>query len=544
MNPPQDHAANPEHDNTNADKKMENTLMNEPNNKVHTLSPAGSPNLAEQQWYEEDSINLVDLWLELVKHRKIIFASIALALLAGFLIAFLLPQKYQYTTSIEIGYTANKTSGGLERVLIDDPKTVLDKLTSSYIPQAQQQYAVEHPNDAIPAIKANTSKGSRLITLEGKGPEKQTKTFIVLLQAVLDNLLSDHQRVTDLTRAGLQAQIDKAKLALAEQEDPRTLQVKINDLNAKLNAARVAHEKLRNPRVLEGPQQTLKASLQKAEMALDKLRDPRFFAASKQVIEAKIVRSQKQLSDMQDQAELTKARYKRLSETDTLLKKQISELETQIAATLKHRQQALNGLQSEASAMTMLLVDNEIQQNRLRLASLEERLYIKQQDLRQELEDKLAANQREQGVQQQHLTQLDGDLKRVTLENERQQILQLTQIEKLKGDLERLALSNQRAQQLDAPRINQLEAQLAKLKADHQRTLISQQQNIRLLEAQLQGLAETRALAPPMKSLQPTGPRKSLIIILSLILGLLLGIFAAFFISFLGKVKQQASVSG
>ncbi|HEC19051.1 MAG TPA: hypothetical protein ENI97_06865 [Gammaproteobacteria bacterium] len=525
-------------------KRMEATAMQDATNKVRTLSPVDPTHPNEPQWYEEDSINLVDLWLELIKHRRIIFAAVTLALLGGLLVAFLLPQKYTYTTSIEIGYSAEDSDGGITRTPIDNPETVLAKLKESYIPLTLQTYARQHPNDAgMYSLEARVAKGSKLITLEGKGPETLSTTYIQLLQGVLDNLLADHQRITGLSRANLQTQIDKARLALAELEDPRTLQVKIDALNTKLNEAEVNFEKLSDPRVLEGPLLALRAKLQKAEQTLEQLRDPRFFAATRQVIETKIARSKKHLSDMQDQAKLIKARYQRVDETDALLKKQITELQEQIASSLQRRQQALDGLQGEASAMTMLMVDNEIQQNRLRLANLEERLYISQPDQRQKLEDQLAANLREQGVQRQLLGQFESDLQRVILENQQQQALQTTTIKKLKGDLQRLKLTNQRAQQLDKPRVAQIKAKIAKLRADHERALSAQRQNIQLLQARLNGLAETHALTPPMQSMRPTGPGKAVIIVLSLLLGLMLGVFAAFFASFLDKVRQQTKPS-
>jgi hypothetical protein len=507
--------------------------------KLHELSPAPPPPIREQ-WYKEDSINLVDLWLELVRYRNILFMSTALALIAGLAIALFTPNKYSYSTAIEIGSNAEETGNGLKHALIDNPETVLAKLMESYIPLALQHYTAQYPDDKFTYnLKAYIPKGSQLIVLEGQGPENMANRYIELLQNVLDNLVTDHRRVTELARTHLQTGIDTAKLSMTELEDPRTLQVEINILDSQLNEARITYEKLRDPLVLKGMQQGIETTLQRAEMELEKLRDPRFFAATKQVIETKLARTKKHLIDMQDRAELIKSRYQRLDETNNLLKKQITELEAQITTTLQRRQQALSGLQNEASAMTMLMVDNEIQQNRLRLAELEERLYIKQQDLRQELEDRLAANQREQGVQQQQLTQLEGDLERLVLENARQQTLQLTHIGTLKGDLKRLTLSNQRAQQLEAPRANQLEEQLAKLRADHARKLTAQRQNIHLLETQLQAQEATRALTAPMQSTLPISTGKLTIIALSLILGLFIGLFAAFFAGFLRRARQQ-----
>lgn len=517
-----------------------NTLHELPSSIPTPTTAASPPPMLGPMWYEEDSISLIDLWLELAKYRALIFGSIALTLVIGLLVAFLLPEKYNYTTSIEIGYSTNQTGKVLERTPIDNPQTVLAKLTTNYIPQARQHYATQYPQDiAPPEIKVRIPKGSQLIILESKGPEDKAKIFIALLQAALDKLFMDHQRVTDLARADLQTSIDKAGLVLAERQDPRSLQVDIDEFTRKLNNARVNHDELHDPRVLKGLQKETLEMLQKAGMKLKKLRDPRFFAATKQEVETKLSRTNKRLIDLRGQAALITSRYQRTDKTDDLLKKQIGELVTQINAALQARHQALEGLQTEASAMTMLMIDNEIQQNRLRLATLEERLYIQQQDLRQTLEDRLAANQREQSVQQQLFTQLQDELNRLTLENTYQQTQQLNHIEQLNGDLERQTLRNQRAQQLAAPHIAQLEAQLAKLQADHQRKLIAAQQDVNLLKSRLQGLTKTRALSPPMQSLKPTGPSKILIMALTLVLGLLIGVFAAFFASFLSKVRQH-----
>ncbi len=75
--------------------------------------------------------------------------------------------------------------------------------------------------------------------------------------------------------------------------------------------------------------------------------------------------------------------------------------------------------------------------------------------------------------------------------------------------------------------------------ADNQRAQKAQQDDIAKLEIQLVNLRETRALLPPMRSPEPTGPGKALVVLLSLVLGLMLGVFAAFFTEFLSKVRGQ-----
>ena len=415
--------------------------MKDAANKVHDFSAPAPITLPPQQWQEEDSINLIDLWLELAKHRAVIFGAIAIALIAGLLVAFLLPQKYSYTTGIEIGSTLEENGSGGTVRLIDKPETVLAKVKESYIPQTQREFRAAHPtNNSLYKIDVRAPKNSQLIVLETKGTENNSAIYLDHLQGVTDKLVNDHQRVMNIYQGRLNNQLALAKIKL------------------------------------------------------DELSNPRMLAVPRQELESTLANNQKKLIDLQDQTKLIKSRHLRLDDIDALLKQQINDLEAQIKSAFSQRQKAIGNMKNESAAMAMLLIDNEIQQNRLHLAELRERLHIDQQNLRQELEDKIASNRRQQNVQDKV-------------------------IGKNQSELNRLATGNELAQQ-------------------------RQKQEITKLETLLNNIQPTRAVTPPMQSLQPTGPGKSIIIILALILGLLLGVFAAFFASFLSKAKLQAAQAG
>ena len=412
--------------------------MKDAANKVHDLSVSAPITLPPQQWQEEDSINLIDLWLELAKHRAVIFGSIAIALIAGLLVAFLLPQKYSYSTTIEIGSTLEENGSGGTVRLIETSETVLAKIKESYIPLIQQEFRAAHPMDeSLYKIDVRAPKNSQLIVLEAKGTKNNSAIYLDHLQGVTGKLVHDHQRVMNIYQGRLNNQLALAKIKL------------------------------------------------------DELSDPRMLAVPRQELENTLANNQKKLIDLQDQTKLIKSRHLRLDDIDALLKQQINDLEAQIKSTFSQRQKAIGNMKNESAAMAMLLIDNEIQQNRLHLAKLQERLQVGQQNLRQELEEKIAANLRQQNVQDKVIS-------------------------KNQSELNRLATGNERAQQ-------------------------RQKQEITKLETLLNNIQPTQAVTPPMQSLQPTGPGKSIIIILALILGLLLGIFAAFFASFLNKVKLQTA---
>ena len=437
-----------------------------------------------EPWHEEDSISLIDLWMVLSRRRAVIFAALALALIAGLLAALLMPAKYGYTTAIEIGTKPLKEGGTAP---IEAPETVLAKINESYIPQSLEDYLEKHGDEDSYKVEGRIPKGSGLIVLEAKAPEDKGPAYLAIMQGIIDKVEADHRRISDVTRVGLETQLAKAVLELSSLTDPSTLEVQ---------------------------KRALERKLLKARLELERLKDPRTLALPKKELETRKAIAEKALADLRDKEDLLKTRYQRLDEVDKLLKEQIHDLRAQIDTALKRRSQAIGNLKSEASAMTMLMIDNELQQNRARLAALEERLFIKQQDTRDQLADQIASTQRQYAIQRESITKIDQEL-------------------------EKLILDNQRAQKLQTPQVRELEEQMRKLIADHERKIQRQKQTIQQLQARLANLQSTRALSPPLQSLEPTGPGKKVILVLSLFLGLFLGVFAAFFAEFLAKVREQ-----
>jgi len=169
--------------------------------------------------------------------------------------------------------------------------------------------------------------------------------------------------------------------------------------------------------------------------------------------------------------------------------------------------------------MAMLMLDNETQQNRLRLANLEERLFIDQKNERETLENKLEDNRREQEVQRKVL-------------------------EKTQGELVKLSVENKRDQEAKSPEIAVLKEKIAKLEADNRRAVEAQKETVRDLGTKIKNLRETRALLPPVASVESIGPGKFFIVVLSIVLGGLLGIFAAFLAEFINKAREAARTVG
>ena len=343
-----------------------------------------SPPIHEQNlpaYYQEDEINLVDLWLVLEK-RKLVLVGVAVAcVLAGLLYAVVVPRSYQYSTSIEIGTRLS----GTELTVMESPETVLAKVKESYIPLAQQDNLVTYPElKSVVEIDVRVPKGSQIIVLSSKGPEDEGDIHKALQQSVVGMLKKDHGRIVDVLRKETEILQHRAVAKLEELRDAATLLI---------------------------------------------------------------------------------SNEKRLGDTAKLLTKQSAEVRKDLIRAEKNQQRAIKEATDEAKAMTLLMLDSQIQRQRNRLAQLDERLQIKLIDSRDRLKKSVADNRRAQ---------------------------------------------------------------------------VNQQDTISKLEIELANLRETRALFPPMRSPKPSGPGKTLIVLLSLVLGLILGLFAAFFAEFLSKARIQA----
>jgi len=442
-------------------------------------------------YYQEDEISLVDLWLVLVKRKKVILLTISAMLLVGLLYVLIVPKKYLFHTTVEIGTTLVRSGDGMVTQLIDSPNTVIAKLQEGYIPATLHELVRSQGDERwVPDVEARLSKKSQIVIIEAKGPADRGKDYLTILRRILDKLTAEHQRQTRVIRSQLSAELVLAKVRLSALQDPTTLQTQLNALDTQLKQAKIHMDELQDERILAVPRQKLEAALE---------------------------RSKNKLLNLKDSARLLQTKYKRLDEIDELLKKQIRDLEKQNNEAMQQRSKAAGNVTNAPAAMTLMMIDNEIQKNKTRLASLEERLFIDQMNAREALEKTLEDNRRTQDVQAKV-------------------------IESARDELAKLSLDNKRAQQRLIPQITEITERIKKAKADHTRSVDIQGQKIKEIETRLQNMKETRALIEPVRSLKPVSSGGKLILLVALMLGLVLGIMGAFVVEFMDKVREKQAL--
>ena len=116
---------------------------------------------------------------------------------------------------------------------------------------------------------------------------------------------------------------------------------------------------------------------------------------------------QLKLSELQDRAKLFVKKSVRLDESAALLVKQIQEVNQLIEMAEKNREKAVSEVDGTLGAMALMVLDNETQKNRVRLAAFEERLYITLPNQRDDLKAQLADNKRAQARQGQLIEEID-----------------------------------------------------------------------------------------------------------------------------------------
>ncbi len=87
------------------------------------------------------------------------------------------------------------------------------------------------------------------------------------------------------------------------------------------------------------------------------------------------------------------------------------------------------------------------------------------------------------------------------------------------------------------------ELQILKNSNANETEIATQQNLIEVYSSQLANLRNTHEMLPPMKSIEPTGTSRKLIIIIAAFAGIFLGVFSAFFAEFVAKIREASRQS-
>ncbi|MDF1584257.1 MAG: Wzz/FepE/Etk N-terminal domain-containing protein [Methyloprofundus sp.] len=334
------------------------------------------PRMLSNYYDHDDEISLVDLWLSLVKHRKVFWLTFLIIISLGFVFSISQPTVYDYITTIEIGTKADKET------LIQPVETVKSEITSAYINQALHDYYNDNDNDNdIIKVDVENPKDTSLLIIKSSGSIEQEAMHLTIQSKILDTLTRKHSASTQAIIESLQSQ----------------KQVLLNQIEDLENEVLFASRKL-------STENALKLARTQLEKLLEDASD----------IETKI------------------ARHAALKD---LLHNQYKNNIDDLNLALKNQKIAAKG---NAETSLLVILTSEIQQYRTHIASLEERLNIDLPAQEQELHQQVADNKRTQENQQVAIQQAEYALSKLMIDRDRELKSLKTQLAELEHDIQAL----------------------------------------------------------------------------------------------------------
>lgn len=165
-----------------------------------------------------DEIDLIDLWVILVRHFKVFIATFLLVFVAGIIVTFTRSPAYDYTLALEIGGIRNN-NGSFD--LVAQPEAVIASLKSAIIPSVLQDYANAHPDfdpNSVTVKLDNQDKSDIVVLTIKAGLKRQQQATDILntiaskLDAVHGDSLKQHVELTGQLLSGeitsAQSQVD------------------------------------------------------------------------------------------------------------------------------------------------------------------------------------------------------------------------------------------------------------------------------------------------------------------------------------------------
>ncbi len=437
--------------------------------------------------YRDDTIDLIDILVKLIKRKHVILWSMLFSILCGVALILSRSPVYSYVAAIEIG--SQLTENGTP-VFFEKAQTVKSKLVTAFIPQVLQTYASEHPenkNSGRYKIAVSVPKGSELIVLSAKGAQSQSEALLDIEQKIIDMLAKDHGRILSIIRSSIVKEKAEAEAELAY---------------------------LKNDTIFDVPRKKLQAELVAAETQYQRIKEPDLVESKRRILKNKLKTMQNKLGLLIDQSKKLKTDTNSLKRSELRMAKKVESIQRQIQLSLNKREQAIEDVNDPTQAMTLLMIDSQIQQARQFLTDLEQRLYIDIQDKLSELQVSVKDNQRKQEAMLAKISKVELDIQNFDKE---------------------LALESAPAR-ADVDRIS---AELAGMGVDRQRNIEQQLQKILDLNIQIDNLSPTRAVSPPMQSLRPQGMGRVKLMLIFIFLGAVIGFILVLGLEMAERTKER-----
>ncbi len=196
--------------------------MNQDDNQQSTASEKKPPQSTFQALvpYHDvsDEIDLVDIGVSLWRRWKLMLAVFLACVGLALALALLIPKKYDYSTTIQIG--TQVVGGQLQP--IEPPDSAAKKLENGFLPQIVQQQAQQNGIDPKNlSFEVDSPLNTNLVIISGKAPANLADNFTSIEKAAAQALINSELPLTKIMRARLESQLADAQANVRELENPK-----------------------------------------------------------------------------------------------------------------------------------------------------------------------------------------------------------------------------------------------------------------------------------------------------------------------------------
>ncbi len=459
------------------------------------MSNGSLGNFSRSQAYE-DEISIIDLWLILARYKWLIVSAMIFPMVLVMAVMLFKKEQYSYVSTIELASTnipdAAETLGGV-LVPLESSVVSLNKLNQVYIPLVLSIYRDKNKGLDIKIKAARLSEkkieNNQLVVLKSIG-SVPAAVQRVMHEEIVGMLSKDHDRLIAPQRRGLENQLKVQRRELAIMQEPMLLVHNRQALIDRLIKSEMTLERLEMPFTIEAKKERAKQAIEAAEQSL-----------------AALHRGEVLL-------------IKRRSQFDTerrLLEKEIFDLDGQIKQALQRSVSVVAEASEGVDGVALLLIDNVIQGNRSRLATLEQRLVIAFPERELVMENDLITSREARLQAKKKIDLMKKEFDLIEIEHERSLVTTQMPVEQLRREVELFEFNSAGA---------------------IERKLLQVEQ----LAFGLDAISPTRFFVLPMKG--DSGQDRPLVMIVSAaFVGLIIGVLVAFFMEFLRAVnKRKAEV--
>jgi len=196
----------------------------------------------------EDEISLIDLWISLLRFKRVFLISfIMLLIVAVLVITVFKSDSFNMTTTLSIG----QTEKGGEIKELQSPSTVINRINFSLLPKLTIEFTEKH-EIGIFKTSVNNPKNTNLITISNNVKDSNQELISQFQSTIVEATLSEHLELSQVLNVSLRQELESKKLALQELKNPLELDKLTNFESLALEDEKNKLFKLSDKEYLEG----------------------------------------------------------------------------------------------------------------------------------------------------------------------------------------------------------------------------------------------------------------------------------------------------